>query len=208
MSSGTVHYAWIVLLVVFVAMLAGVGVRAAPGVMILPLQEAFGWDVSTISGAISVNIMLMGACAPFVTGLMQAIGLKRTMMGCLFILALATGLSSFMTAAWQFYLTWGLMVGIGAGAGAVGLAGAVANRWFNHRNGFATGLLFAANAAGQLIFLPILAMMANWYGWRGVTIGVTVAIAAVLPVVWLLLPESPAAIGIPAFGDTTVEPLR
>ena len=51
-------------------------------------------------------------------------------------------------------------------------------------------------------------MMADSYGWRGVTIGVTVAIAAVLPVVWLLLPESPAAIGIPAFGATTVEPLR
>ncbi len=208
MSSGHIHYAWVVLCVVFVAMLAGVGVRAAPGVMILPLQQAFGWDVSTISGAISVNIMLMGACAPFVTGLMQAIGLKRTMMGCLVILMTATGLSSFMTAAWQFYLTWGLMVGIGAGAGAVGLAGAVANRWFARRNGFATGLLFAANAAGQLIFLPILAMMADWYGWRGVTIGVTVAIAAVLPVVWLLLPESPSSIGIPAFGATTVEPLQ
>ena len=207
MSSSRFHYAWVVLAVVFIGMLAGVGVRAAPGVMILPLQKAFGWDVSTISGAISVNIMLMGACAPFVTGLMQAIGLKRTMLGCLFILMLATGLSSFMTAPWQFYLTWGLMVGIGAGAGAVGLAGAVANRWFARRNGFATGLLFAANAAGQLIFLPILAMLADRYGWRGVSVGVTVAIAAVLPVVWLLLPESPAAVGIPAFGATTIEPL-
>ncbi len=207
MSSDRFHYAWVVLAVVFIGMLAGVGVRAAPGVMILPLQKAFGWDVSTISGAISVNIMLMGACAPFVTGLMQAIGLKRTMLGCLFILMLATGLSSFMTAPWQFYLTWGLMVGIGAGAGAVGLAGAVANRWFARRNGFATGLLFAANAAGQLIFLPILAMLADRYGWRGVSVGVTAAIAVVLPIVWLLLPESPAAVGIPAFGATTIEPL-
>ena len=207
MSSGTIHYAWIVLLVVFVGMLAGVGVRAAPGVMILPLQKAFGWDIGTISGAISVNIMLMGICAPFVTGLMQAIGLKRTMMGCLFILMVATGLSSFMTTPWQLYLTWGLMVGIGAGAGAVGLAGAVANRWFARHNGFATGLLFAANAAGQLVFLPILALIADSYGWRGVTIGVTIAIAAVLPIVWLLLPESPAAVGIPAFGADTIEPL-
>ena len=197
---GRVHYAWIVLAVVFTSMLAGVAVRAAPGVIILPLQQAFGWDVSTISGAISVNIMLMGATAPFVTGLMQAIGLKRTMLGCLSILMLATGLSSFMTAPWQLYLTWGLMVGIGSGAGAVGLAGAVANRWFVRRTGFATGLLFAANAAGQLIFLPLFAMLANDYGWRGVSIGVTVAIAAVLPLVMWLLPENPAAIGTTAFG--------
>ncbi len=206
--AGRIHYAWIVLGVMFVSMLAGVGVRAAPGVMILPLQKAFGWDIGTISGAISVNIMLMGACAPFVTGLMQAIGLKRTMLGCLAILMVATGLSAFMTQPWQLYLTWGLLVGVGSGAGAVGLAGAVANRWFVRHNGFATGLLFAANAAGQLIFLPILAMLADHYGWRGVSIGVTVAIAAVLPVVMLLLPESPSAIGVPAYGATEVELVR
>ena len=60
LCTGRVHYAWIVLAVMFSATLAGVGVRAAPGVMILPLQRAFGWDVSTISGAVSVNIILLG----------------------------------------------------------------------------------------------------------------------------------------------------
>ena len=61
LCAGRVHYAWIVLAVMFSATLAGVGVRAAPGVMILPLQRAFGWDVSTISGAVSVNIILLDA---------------------------------------------------------------------------------------------------------------------------------------------------
>ena len=78
LCSGRVHYAWVVLAVMFTAMLAGVGVRAAPGVMIVPLQHAFGWDVSTISGAVSLNIILLGATGPFLTGLMQVIGLKRT----------------------------------------------------------------------------------------------------------------------------------
>ena len=64
LCAGRVHYAWIVLAVMFSATLAGVGVRAAPGVMILPLQRAFGWDVSTISGAVSVNIILLGVTAP------------------------------------------------------------------------------------------------------------------------------------------------
>src|SRR6478609_7313298 len=84
--SGRVHYAWVVLAVMFTTTLAGVGVRAAPGVMIVPLQRAFGWDVSTISGAISLNIILLGATGPFLTGLMQVFGLKRTMIGCLVIL--------------------------------------------------------------------------------------------------------------------------
>ena len=207
LCSGRFHYAWIVLAVVFVSMLAGVSVRAAPGVMIGPLRRAFGWDVSTISAAISVNIVLMGLIGPFMAGLMQSFGLKRTMIGALLVLMLGTGLSIFMTTPWELFLTWGVLIGIGAGAGAVGFAGTVANRWFVERNGFASGLLFAANAAGQLIFLPLLAWMAERFGWQGVSIGTTLAIAAVIPVVIWLLPESPAEVGLRAYGasDTTPE---
>ena len=178
---GRVHYAWVVLAIVFSATLAGVGVRAAPGVMIVPLQQAFGWDVATISGAVSLNIILLGATGPFLTGLIEVIGLKRTMLACMATLIVGTGLSNFMTAAWELFLTWGLMVGIGAGA--MGMAAAVANRWFVRRNGLAMGLLTAANAAGQLVFLPLLAMLAQRYGWRGVSVTVTLAMLMMLPVV-------------------------
>ena len=202
--SGRVHYAWIVLAVMFAAMLAGVGVRAAPGVMIIPLERAFGWDVGTISVAVSINIILMGVTGPFLTGLIEVVGLKRTILLCMVVLMAGTGLSIFMTAPWQLFLTWGLMVGIGSGAGAVGIAAAVANRWFAERNGLAMGLLSAANAAGQLVFLPLLAMLAEQYGWQGVAVAVTLAIAAMVPLVLLLLPESPAHIGLGLYGSAVV----
>jgi MFS family permease len=201
---GRLHYAWIVLAVMFSATLAGVGVRAAPGVMIIPLERAFGWNVATISGAVSLNIILMGATGPFLTGLIDVVGLKRTIIGCMIVLVAGTTLSNFMTSPWQLFLTWGLMVGIGSGASAVGMAAAVANRWFARRNGLAMGLLTAANAAGQLIFLPVLAMLAERYGWRGVSVTVTLVIAAAVPVVALLLPESPADVGLGPYGGEAV----
>jgi predicted MFS family arabinose efflux permease len=204
--SGRVHYAWVVLAVMFTATLAGVGVRAAPGVMIVPLQHAFGWDVSTISSAISLNIILLGATGPFLTGLMQVFGLKRTILLCLGLLMAGTGLSTFMTTPWQLFLTWGLMVGIGSGAGAVGMGAAIANRWFARRTGLAMGLLTASNAAGQLIFLPLLALLAEDYGWRSVAVCVTLAVAVVLPLVVIMLPESPAQIGLGPYGSTAMSP--
>lgn len=203
LCSGRLHYAWVVLAVMFVSMLAGVGVRAAPGVMIVPLEHAFGWDVATISAAVSINIILLGATGPFLTGLIDVIGLKRTILACMALLMVATGLSIFMTAPWQLFLTWGLMVGLGAGGGAVGIAAAVANRWFVHRTGLAMGILTAANAAGQLVFLPLLAMLANDFGWRGVAVGCTLAMAVALPLLAIMLPESPAAVGIGAYGSDT-----
>ena len=198
---GRVHYAWIVLALVFAATLAGVGVRAAPGVMIVPLERAFGWDVATISAAVSLNIILLGATGPFLTGMIEVIGLKRTMLACMVMLAVGPGLSNFMTTPWQLFLTWGLLVGIGSGAGAMGMAAAVANRWFARRNGLAMGLLTAANAAGQLIFLPLLAMLAQRYGWRGVSVAVTLAVLGMLPVVALLLPEWPVDVAVGPYGE-------
>lgn len=196
------HYAWVVVAVVFSMTLAVVGVRAAPGVMIVPLQRAFGWSVGTISGAVSLNILLMGVTGPFLTGLMETIGLKRTILLAMAVLVAGTALSAFMTTAWQLYLTWGLMIGVGAGAGAVGMAAAVANRWFVTRRGLVMGLLTAANAAGQLIFLPVLAALADAYGWRSVSITVSLAVVAMLPVLALLLPERPASVGLAPYGAT------
>jgi len=197
-----VHYAWVALALVCAATLAVVGVRSAPGVMIIPLQRAFGWDVSTISAAVSINIILFGATAPFITGLVEIIGVKRTTLGCMLVLMAGTGLSVFMTAPWQFFLTWGLMVGIGSSAGSMGIGAALANRWFFKRAGFAMGVLFAANAAGQLIFLPLLAMLAERHGWLGATVFVTVAVAATVPALAWLLPESPADVGLAPYGAT------
>src|SRR5947209_20359326 len=104
--SGRVHYAWIVLGVMFTATLAGVGIRTAPGVMIVPLQRAFGWDVGTISAAISINIILMGATGPFITGFMEVFGLKRTILLGLLLLIAGAGLSIWMTEPWQLFVTW------------------------------------------------------------------------------------------------------
>jgi hypothetical protein len=103
--------------------------------MIVPLQRAFGWDVATIFGAVSLNIILLGATGPYLTGLIEVICLKRTILACMTLIA-GTGLSNFMTAPWQLF-TWGLMVGVGSGAGAIGIAAAIANRWFAKRNGLA-----------------------------------------------------------------------
>ncbi len=204
--SGRVHYAWVALVVAFTITLGAVGVRAAPGVIIVPLEQAFGWSVGTISAAISLNILLLGMTGPFITGLMETLGLRRTIMLCLALLLVGTGFSTFITAPWQLFLTWGLLVGIGSSAGAVGMAAAVANRWFVRHRGLAMGLLSSANAAGQLIFLPILGRLSQDYGWQSVSITVSLTVAALIPLAALLLPESPAAIGLAPLGAAAEPP--
>ena len=194
--AGRLHYAWIALGVTFVTMMGTVGVRSAPGVIIVPLRDAFGWDVATISAAISLNLLLLGLVGPFTAGLMEAIGLKNTILSCLTVLLAGTVLSVFISEPWQLFMTWGAMIGIGVSGGAMGMAAAVANRWFTAHRSLAMGMLMAANAAGQLVFLPILGRVAQDHGWRAVSVAVAVVVACLLPVVFLFLPESPRAIGL------------
>ena len=202
--AGRLSYAWVTLGVIFAVIVSAVGVRAAPGVLIVPLEHAFGWSNAAISGAVSLNILLFGLIGPFTAAMMRTIGLKRTVLGSMALLVAGAGLSAFVTKIWELYLTWGVLVGIGSGTGMVGLAAAVANRWFVARRGLVIGLLAAGNASGQLVFLPILAHLATTYGWRTVPETVAVVLAALMVVVVLLLAEGPDQVGQAPYGGTAI----
>ncbi|MDR3535313.1 MAG: MFS transporter [Acetobacteraceae bacterium] len=199
--SGRVHYGWIVVGVMFTVTLIGVGVRAAPSVLLVPLQHSFGWSTDTISGAVSLNILLLGLMGPFMTALMQRIGIRRTILGALALLLLGAIGSAMVTKVWQLYLTWGVLTGLGASATGFGGAALVANRWFVHRRGLVLGLLTASNASGQLVFLPFLAALAGAFGWVSVPIAIAITLLALIPVVWLLLVEHPGAVGLGSYGS-------
>jgi MFS family permease len=203
--AGRIHYGWIVVGLMFVVILATVGVRAAPGVLIVPLEQAFGWNPATISGAISLNILLGGIVGPFGAALIQRIGLRGMVLCSLSLLVAGAIGASFARLPWQLYATWGVLVGIGSGAGMVGMATAVANRWFVARRGLVVGLLTASNASGQLVFLPLLASFAQHLGWQSVPWTVAAVILALIPIVALALAESPGSIGLGPYG-AAVEP--
>src|SRR6201994_5040176 len=98
------HYAWVVVAIMFVVILGSVGVRATPSVLIVPLQQAFGWNAAVISGAVSLNILLFGLVGPFAAGLIQTIGLQRTVLASMVLLVVGAGASAFVSEIWQLYL--------------------------------------------------------------------------------------------------------
>jgi len=193
-------YAFVAAGAVFVALMAAAGLRAAPGVLMLPLERAFGWDRGTISAAAAVGIFLYGLTGPFAAALMQSFGVRRTVTLALAIMAISTALSSFMSQPWQYVATWGVLTGVGSGAVAMVLGATVVNRWFVERRGLMMGLLSASTASGSLIFLPGMAALAEAGGWRPVVLAIAAVMALLAPLVWLLLPEAPAAIGQRPYG--------
>jgi MFS family permease len=203
---GRMHYAWVVVAVTFVLLLTAAGVRATPSVLIVPLEDAFGWSRATISFAVAINIFLYGLMGPFAAALMQSLGIRRSIFIAMALVALSVAASTLMTQAWQLMLLWGVMVGMGVGVVAMVLGATIVSRWFSTNRGLAMGILAASTASGQLVFLPLLAKLAGSIGWQAVTIVVSVAAAALIPLAALLLPERPAAVGLRPYGATGAEP--
>jgi predicted MFS family arabinose efflux permease len=195
------HYAWVVLGVTFTTLLATSALRSAPSVLIVPLEHSLGWSVATISLAVSVNLFLYGFLGPFGAALMQRIGIRRTALGALCLVAAAVTASSFITAPWQLVVTWGVMVGACCGLVAPVFGATIVNRWFTARRGLAMGIVSSSSATGQLLFLPPLAAIAEHMGWRPVIWILAAAMALMIPLVAFLLPEAPAQKGIAPYGD-------
>ncbi len=136
----------------------------------VPLEQEFGWSTAAISAAIAINIALFGLIGPFAASLMNRWGVRRLVLCALALLAASVALTTQMKTQWQFTLLWGFCVGAGTGITAMVLAVVVTNRWFEARRGVVLGLLSAANATGQLLFLPMLARFIQASGWRSAAI--------------------------------------
>jgi MFS family permease len=206
-----IHPAWWAAAATFLALLGAAAFRATPSVMIEPLRAEFGWSIGTISAALSVNLALFGITAPFAAALMERFGVRRVVSIALLMVATGSGLTVFMTASWQLVMLWGVIVGLGTGSMAMALVATVVGRWFVARRGLVSGILTAASATGQLIFLPTIARIVLADGWRAASLTISVCALAVIPVVLLFLRERPADLGELPYGGTpadVVPPMR
>ena len=204
------HPAWFAAAVTFFTLAATAGFRAAPSVLLIPLQEAFGWSRASISTAISVNILVYGLFSPFAAALMDRFSIRKVVLVALTVVGSGAFSTIFIQSHWQLIALWGVVVGAGTGSMALVFAASVANRWFMKSKGLVLGALTAAGATGQLIFLPGLSWLAIHHGWKSVSITVACAAWIMVPLIALFLKESPATAGTTPYGapDDYVEPVR
>ena len=195
-----IHYAWVIAAVTFLVLLMTAGIRATPGVFIVPLEQEFGWNRAIISLSVAINIALFGVIGPFAASVMDRFGLRRILLAAIALLVSAVVLSTRMQAEWQLMLFWGVLVGAGTGVTSMVLAAIVATRWFDERRGVVLGALSAANATGQLVFLPMLARITESSGWRSATMLVAAAGAVVFVIVMLFMRDRPEDIGLLPYG--------
>jgi len=202
-----IHPAWIVAGITFATLFATSGFRSAPSVLILPLEKDFGWQRDVISLAVAINVLLYGLTAPFAAALMERFTVRKVVMAALATVGTGALLTIWMNQSWHLMLLWGVIVGVGTGSMALVFAATIANRWFVKKRGLVIGILTAASASGQLVFLPGLSKLAEDPGWRASSLVIALGAYLMVPLIYFFLKEDPQSANTTAYGaESTWQP--
>lgn len=158
-------YGYIVVMAASCIMTAIWGTYYAFGVFFNPVLTEFGWTRAITSGAFSLSMILHGLLGIVSGGLTDRFGPRIVMTICGFLLGLGYLLMSQISAVWQLYLFYGVIIGTGMGGAFVPLMSTVA-RWFTKRRSMMTGIVLVGIGMGSLIAPPLATHFISTYDWR------------------------------------------
>jgi len=200
LKSGKIHYAWIILIVTFLSVIIAAVTNTMSGVMMIPFEKEFGWSRASISGAFAICITLVGFSGPFIAGLYLKFSVRKVLLVGMGTLLAAILLTTIMTRIWHLFIIWGIIIGLSAGAFLTVLNAYVATTWFEKKRGLALGLLTSSSAAGQLVFLPLMAYIVENYSWRNAVLTIFSFGVFIYVLLWIFMKNDPADVGVLPLG--------
>ena len=203
-GSGRVFYGWwIVAACVFcLSTSPGQFIYGSLGLFVIPFSAEFGWDRAEISLALTLFTITLAVSMPVLGQIVDRLGSRRIIIPSLLILGV--GLASItvtISKLWHLYLIFTLLGCITAGANSLPYLRTL-SLWFDRRRGLALGIAMTGNGLGYA-YVPALVQFAiDQSGWRaGYLALAAVCIFIALPVVYLVVRESPASMGLQTDGD-------
>jgi len=195
-----------VLALCFALSVVGRGFGESFAVFLKPVSDSFGWDRAEAVSLYSLSALAGGLSAPLIGRLFDHSGPRAVYALGMLLLCGAFLVAAHSQHLWEFRLSIGFCVGIGAA-----LIGNVPNsillgRWFGPRLPAAMAVVYSATGAGVLLLLPTSQILIEHFGWRG-TYQFFGAFLALMLVPLLLLPWRRFSLGAPHVAGKTDDSL-
>jgi sugar phosphate permease len=205
---GRLFYGWLVVAASALVILAAGGPRSAAGALFLGIEAETGWSKADIALAGAAGLLFLGLGGPTSGLLIDRFGIRRVTVFAILLCASAMALSAGVRELWQLVLLFGAATGLASGLVSSALGPIIANRWFAQRRGLVVGIFGAAASAGQLVFFPLLTIIAVASGWREAALVLAGVLALVAIPALLILRESPADVGLRPLGAAPAAPFE
>ncbi|MCY9032302.1 MFS transporter [Bacillus inaquosorum] len=187
------HYAWIIVSVTFLILLAVQGVRLSFGAFVEPWERQFSMDRGTISLISTLSFIVYGISQPVIGRLVDKWGARAVLAWSALLTGVSIFLTYFVTSPWQLFLLYGLGVSLGVGGASNVAASVLVVNWFSKKRGLAFGIMEAGFGAGQMLLVPGSLMLIHWFSWRltVVVLGLLLMVI-VFPAALLMLRNNPS----------------
>ena len=204
MKRPRLFYGYLIVAACFGIQAMVVGTHVAFGIFFKPLLADFGWPRATLSGAYSLAFFMSGLLAIFVGRMNDRLGPRIVMTVTAFLVGLGLLFMSRLSAAWQIYLFYGILFGMGMSSADV-IALSTTARWFVRRRGIMTGMVKVGTGAGQLLIPLAASVLIARFGWRTSFVIIGTFVMLVLIAIAQVLRRDPSQMGLLPDGDRRTE---
>ena len=183
---------WIVVGVGFVVLACSFGARSILGLTMPALEADLGWSRSLISTGAAIALVVMAIVAPIAGALIDRFGARLMLSIGLAMIGFGMIGAAFMTQPWHFFLLFGLLAGVGFGTAANHTVSTIVSRRFERNRGLAVGAATSGSSGGQLIIMPVLAILLAAFDWRWSYLALAASCFVLIPLVWSAARPAPA----------------
>jgi MFS family permease len=186
-------YRWYILAASFLILVIDGGVRFSFGVLIKPLVSEFSWERGAITLAYTINMLVFACCQPLAGKLLDRFGPKRLFTASALVTSAGLVLTSQTMSLWHLYWSYGVVTAAGISGISIAVVASVLSRWFTQLRVFMSGVAISGTALGQFLFIPLIALLLEKFGWRWTwtSLGVLLSLV-VVPLSLLVMKSNPA----------------
>jgi len=186
-------YRWYILAASFLILVIDGGVRFSFGVLIKPLVSEFSWERGAITLAYTLNMLVFACCQPLAGKLLDRFGPKRLFTASALVTSAGLVLTSQTMSLWHLYWSYGVVVAAGISGISIAVVASVLSRWFTQLRVFMSGVAISGTALGQFLFIPLIALLLENFGWRWTwtSLGILLSLV-VVPLSLLVIKSHPA----------------
>uniref|UniRef100_A0A8R1HUQ4 MFS domain-containing protein n=1 Tax=Caenorhabditis japonica TaxID=281687 RepID=A0A8R1HUQ4_CAEJA len=156
-------YGWVVVVASFLVNMAVDGVIYTCGKILIPVWSVQFGSTSAASIAISLLTGCYYLCGPLASSFVNVFGIRSVAIGGSIVSTTAFLLSRYVDAAWQLYLLFGVLGGIGFGCMYLPSI-VILSTYFSKRRSVATGIAVCGSGIGTVVFSQLNGPVFEWFG--------------------------------------------
>ncbi|UOQ49322.1 MFS transporter [Gracilibacillus caseinilyticus] len=192
-----------IVMVTFLTLMGAFGLNLTAGQFFTPLNDTYGWNLTILSLAVSLNMITWGIFQPIMGKMIDRFGPKSVISSSAALMGGAFILSATITQLWQFFLYYGVLTAIGfAGCGSMANS-VLVSRWYVKKRAKMLSRSSMGMNIGQLILLPLTgALIASSNFQTAFVVLGLIMLVIVVPFVLIVVKNNPTDIGQMRDGDS------